>query len=382
MKFLFFVTDFDTGGITSSLRNLTSVLCDKEHEVHILNLAKVNELPSDFDKRIKLIQLDKRATLWNLSGNDVKNARGIKKIRLLFLGFIKKLMNRGEGWMNYAFKNISFEGYDAVIGFRQSPVCFYLASRKTKGGKKCGFWHVDLDYAGNIKGWDYFLSELDGVACVSNALRDSMSLCYPSLDGKLFTVYNIFDEEKIQEMSLGDTCHYDDKIFNIVTVSRVEFEQKQLQFIPEVCKKLKKDGFSLRWNIVGDGPHMARLKSLIVENGVEDMVELHGRKNNPFPYLKEASLFVLTSLWETYGMVVVESLICHTPVVACDYPALKEILSDGENGLIAENSSDGIYEALVRVLSDRELYERLKSGAEKYEYTPDLAYNQFMEMVK
>ena len=81
-------------------------------------------------------------------------------------------------------------------------------------------------------------------------------------------------------------------------------------------------------------------------------------------------------------MVVVEALVCSTPVIACKYPALNEILSDGVNGLIAENSIDGIYNALRSILSNKELYEKIKLGAEKYEYTPEIAYNQFMEMVK
>lgn len=381
MKFLFLVTDFDAGGITSSLRNLTSLLCDKEHEVHILNLAKADTLPEDFDKRIKLVGLDKRAILWNLSKEDLKGSRGIRKIKLFILGFIKKLMNRGEGWMNFAFKNLSFEGYDAVIGFRQSPVCFYLASRKNKGGKKIGFWHVDLDYAGDISGWDYLISELDAIGCVSNAVTEAMACRYSSSEEKFLTVYNVFDDEKIMDLASRENP-YDEKEFNIVTVSRIEFEQKQLNFIPEVCNRLRNQGYRIKWHIIGDGPHMPNLKELIRKFEVEDSVVLHGAKTNPFPFFKYANLFALTSLWETYGMVVVESLICNTPVVACEYPALKEILDNGVNGIVAENSADGMYEALVRVLADREFYERLKTGAMAYKYSPEIAYNQFMEMVK
>ena len=81
-------------------------------------------------------------------------------------------------------------------------------------------------------------------------------------------------------------------------------------------------------------------------------------------------------------MVVVESLICGTPVVAGYYPGLPEILSDGENGIISANSVDGIYEAVKRVISDKELYKKLKDGALNYAYTPDVAYDQFMEMMK
>ncbi len=381
MRFLFIVTDFDIGGITSSLCNLTATLCDRGHEVEILNLPKAKCLPHEFDKRIKLVPLDKRAELWNLSAEDIKKAGFLGKIKYSVLGIFKKLMNRSESWLNYVFKNTRFEGYDAVIGFRQSPVCFYLASRKSIGGKKCGFWHIDVNYAGDISSWDYFLTELDKIACVSNATRNGMMEKYSLVGDSLCTVYNVFDAKKICNESVATNSPYDKGKLNIVTVSRIEFEQKQLQFVPQISACLKKAGIEHDWHIVGDGPHREELKRLIVQNGVEDCVILHGAKSNPYPYLKNAELFVLTSIWETYGMVVVESLICGTPVVAGYYPALPEILSDGENGIIAENSAEGIAKAIVRVVSDRELYEKIKSGAENYSYTPDIAYNQFVEMV-
>lgn len=382
MRFLFLVTDFDVGGITASLRNLTSLLCDRGHEVEILNLPKAERLPTEFDERIKLVPLDKRARLWNLSSADIKKAGIFGKIKYSVLGIFKKLMNRSEAWMNYAFKHISFTGYDAVIGFRQSPVCFYLASRKSVGAKKIGFWHVDINYAAGISSWEYLFSELDAIACVSNATRCEMLKKYSFLGDKLCTVYNVFDERKIIEESKKTNFIYDNSSPNIVTVSRVEFEQKQLQFVPQISAALKKTGISHTWHIVGDGPHMEELRRLIEQNGVEDSVVLHGATNNPFPYLKNADLFVLTSIRETYGMVVVEALICGTPVVAGYYPALPEILTDGENGIIAENSAEGIYKAIKRAHDDKALYEKIKSGAGNYRYTPDIAYNQFMETVK
>ena len=376
MKFLFIVSDFDVGGITASLRNLTALLVKHGHDVELLDLPKAGALPEGFDEKIKLIPLDKRARLWNLSASDIKKAGFFGKIKYSVLGLFKKIMNRSEAWTNYAFKNIKFEGYDAVIGFRQSPVCFYLTSRKSIGAKKIGFWHGDVEYMGDISSWDYYLFELDSVACVSNATRDSMKKRYPALGNIPRTVYNTFDASKIIELSKTDVSFED--CLNFVTVARIEFEQKQLQFIPEICRRLKERDVFVKWHIVGDGPHRMELEELIKRNDVEEMIVLHGSQSNPFAYIKNADLFVLTSIWETYGMVVVESLICGTPVVAGYYPALPEILSDGENGIIAENSADGIYSAIKRVLDDKNLYKKIKSGAENFRYSTDVAYKQFM----
>ena len=380
MKFLFLVTDFDVGGITASLRNLTALLCAKNHTVDILNLPMSEKLPDGFDERITLIPLDKRSRLWRLSSNDVKRAKGFKKIKYLFLGALKKIMNRSEAWVDYAFKNLRFDGYDAVIGFRQSPVCFYLASRKACGAKKIGFWHGDIDFMGDVSGWSNYLYELDCVACVSSAVRDSVKKRFPDLEEKLCVVYNVFAPSEIEDALGADAPELTESEFNIVTVSRIDFVHKQLQIIPEICQRLKQDGHRVLWHIIGDGPEREQLSSLILKCGVDDCLILHGARSNPFPYYKKADLFVLTSKTESYGMVVVESLICGTPVVAGEYPALHEILSDGENGMIAENSADGIYEAIKRILVDASFYKKIKRGAQQYSYTSDTAYDQFMQM--
>ena len=61
MKILFIVSDFDVGGVTASLKNLSALLAERGHEVSILDLPKAGELPEGFDGRIKLVELDKRA---------------------------------------------------------------------------------------------------------------------------------------------------------------------------------------------------------------------------------------------------------------------------------------------------------------------------------
>ena len=378
MRFLFIVSDFDVGGITASLKNLTALLIERGHEVELLDLPKIGKVPDGFDEKIKMFPLDKRARLWNLSAKDIKNSGLLGKIKYSLIGVIKKIMNRSEAWMNYIFKNLKFDGYDAVIGFRQSPVCFYLTSRKSVGAKKIGFWHGDVEYMGDISSWDYYLSELDSVACVSNAVRDGMKKRYSDISDKFFTVYNVIDEKKIKSAEVSKKT--EDR-FIINSTMRITEALKCADRIVPIAKKLKKDGYNFVWLVVGNGDYFERLKAEISENELSDCVVPIGALNVPYTEMKGADLLVQTSESEAYGMTVAESLICGTPAVAGYYPALPEILADGENGIIAENSVDGIYEAVKKVISNKDLYKKLKACAESYNYTPDIAYDQFMDMV-
>ena len=71
MKCLFVVSDFDVGGITTSLKNLTKELIQRGHEVSILNLPKAKNIPYGFDARIKFIELDNKSRLWDFGMHSI-----------------------------------------------------------------------------------------------------------------------------------------------------------------------------------------------------------------------------------------------------------------------------------------------------------------------
>lgn len=381
MKCLFVVSDFNTGGITSSLKNLCNELISRGHEVYILNLPKVSKLPDGFHKGIHLIELDKRSRMWNFGMEDLKKYSNIKKFPMIIFAVFKKILNKVGKWHDFVFKNMPvMSEFDIAIGFRQGPVNYYIVKNKTLGAKKVGFWHGDPDYMGDTSSWDSCVYDMDLIAGVSNAVCEGMLCHYPMLKGKLRTVYNIFDCDSIREQADEYNPDYKEGVFNIVTVSRIElFLSKNNNRIPNICKKIKEDGKLFHWTVVGDGKDKEKLSQIITENNLEKEITLVGAKKNPYPYIKNADLFVLTSTSESYGMVVMESLILGTPVVAGDYPALKEILEDNF-GIRAENSTDGIYCAIEKILNDDKLYKEMKNNCMNYNYSADKTYEQFLSL--
>lgn len=376
MKFLFLISDFAVGGISSALRNLTHELLEHGHEVFILNLA-MEERPQWLDERIRMVELAGKARLWNLSLSSVRRAQWYLKLAFLLLGIIKKLMTRCHLWSRFIFSGLKINDYfDYAVAFRQEPTSIYLVKHKIPCRLKVLFWHCDPE-AEDTSAWDKCINGLDVIAGVSNRVCDGLKKYHQGINTK--TVYNLFDMAEIRKQSGEFTLEKSEK-FNIVSVARIDFKFKKVNLIPPIAKRLKECGLDFCWTIVGGGADMDSLKNLIDGYEVGDCVKLAGIQQNPYPYIKEADLFVLTSSWESYGMVVMESLILKTPVVAGYYPALPEILSDNETGIIAENNEDGIFNAIYRVMTDKALYERLKKKCCQYEYSPDIAYNQFMTL--
>ncbi len=135
----------------------------------------------------------------------------------------------------------------------------------------------------------------------------------------------------------------------------------------------------LRLLILGDGKQRGELLRLAARLGVADDVALPGFVLNPYVYMRRAGLFVLSSLWEGFGNVLVEAMACGTPVVATDCPSgPAEILGGGKYGPLVPIGNDVVLaEAIEETLRSPLSEEVLKEGAAPYSLASSTA--EFLE---
>ena len=92
------------------------------------------------------------------------------------------------------------------------------------------------------------------------------------------------------------------------------------------------------------------MTKFIRNNNIGDRVKLLGYQNNPWKFMSKSELFILPSIWEGFGNVIVESMLIGIPVISSDCPSgPREILNDGANGKLFKV---GDYNHLAKTIED------------------------------
>lgn len=145
---------------------------------------------------------------------------------------------------------------------------------------------------------------------------------------------------------------------------------------------LMQQSYSARLMILGEGEEQAHLETLVRELGLEEAVAFPGFVANPYAYMAQASMCVLSSAWEGFGNVLVEAMAVGTPVVSTDCksgPA--EILENGQYGrLVTIGDVKGLAEAIISTLVSPIDSEVLRQRALKFSSERSLA--QYLKVLQ
>ena len=207
------------------------------------------------------------------------------------------------------------------------------------------------------------------IIAISDGVKQDLQKFYFVFKRKIVRIYNPLDIDNVVKKSLQKV---ENKQFlsiqgqKIIQVARLApaKDQKVLLLAFQLLKKRYPKKVSLIF--VGKGELEADLKKFCQERKIDNVYFL-GFQENPFPFVKNSDVFVLSSKSEGFGNVITEAMAIGTPVVSTNCPSgPREILKDGKCGLLVDV---GDYEqlalALERVLTDQKLTEQLVASAKK-----------------
>jgi glycosyltransferase involved in cell wall biosynthesis len=189
--------------------------------------------------------------------------------------------------------------------------------------------------------WKFFSKRIYKVTCptvgtYNNLLKkgifDKNKLCVlrdPALKLKEFAKKKF---EKIENSKIKDKKY-------IIGIGRLT-KQKNFNLLINGFNQIKKKYHEYELIIIGEGEKKDELLKLIKSHGLEKEVHLLGFKNNVYKYLKRADCFILTSLWEDPGFVLIEAGLSNTTVISSDCKnGPEEILGNGKNGYLFKNNN-------------------------------------------
>jgi glycosyltransferase involved in cell wall biosynthesis len=147
---------------------------------------------------------------------------------------------------------------------------------------------------------------------------------------------------------------------NVLFLGRLE-SQKNVRALIEALA-----GSKVRLTIVGEGSQRTELAAAAVASGV-DVVFAGNVPHRDLPgFFAAADLFVLPSLFEGHPKALLEAMSCGLPVVGADVPGIREVIDDGQNGLLCGTDAPSIRAAMDRLLADRVLAASLGAAARAY----------------
>ncbi|GHV45791.1 glycosyl transferase [Synergistales bacterium] len=203
--------------------------------------------------------------------------------------------------------------------------------------------------------------------CISEGVANEMRALNLLPSEKIHVVYNPVVTEELNAQMEAPLTHpwfaEGERTPVILSVGRLS-DQKDCGTLIEAFAIIARQRDDLRLLILGEGKQRAKFEALVRANNLVGRVAMPGYTSNPYPYMRRAALFVMTSLHEGFGNVVAEALACGCNVVSTDCPGgPAEILKHGKYGRLAqvgdaEDVARAIRETLAAPLSPDILRER------------------------
>lgn len=212
-----------------------------------------------------------------------------------------------------------------------------------------------------LPGVRHLYAHADRVIALSHGVAADLARIDPRLEGRITVIHNACVDERIEKVDEVGVAEQSD-VPVILGAGRL-LPQKGFEYLIDAFAEVRKSVEAELW-IIGDGPDREQLQQRIARHGLGSSARLLGFKTNPHAYMRRATLFCLSSIYEGFGNVVVEAMACGAPVVSTDCPhGPSEIIRDESEGLLVPTREPkALAAALVRALSDDALRSRMSAG--------------------
>jgi len=228
---------------------------------------------------------------------------------------------------------------------------------------------VDFPVSGNFMSkWKYNHPSVKRILCVSEMIK---TITTPAIKDstKLTVVYSGIDlsryETPITDRTLPRELHLSPSVRLVGNISALADHKDYPTFLLTAAA-LCKEHDDLHFIIAGKGPEEERIKSIILEQNLGSKIHLLGFREDVKEVMQSLDVFLMTSVTEGLGTIVLEAFAAGIPVVATRAGGIPEMVVDGVTGLLADPSDvDALKNATLRILNDPALRKQLTENAKE-----------------
>ncbi|MEG0825990.1 MAG: glycosyltransferase [Bacilli bacterium] len=363
------------GGVEKSIVALANMLSDT-YDVEIISSYKLYDASVfPINKKVKINYL---ITKYRPNQQEWKNA--IKKLRLIkflketYNGIMTLFLRRYT--MIQAIKNSDADIIVSTRSLFNTWLGYYGRGKALKIGWEHNHYHGDLNYAKQII---KSARDLNYLVLVSDSLRAFYKKPLKPYKCKCVYIPNIIDEIPDKTSSLTKN-----KIISIGRLSR----EKGYEDLLDVMKLVNDKEPNWTLDIIGDGAQKNLLGDRIFEKEMSGYIKLHGYQKKDYinTLLKDSSIYVMSSVTESFGIVLLEAMSYGIPCVAFDSAeGANDLIRNNVNGYLIENrNKEEMANKIIELINDKD--KRIEMGNQgrmtSLKYTPDIIKKDWMRILK
>ena len=363
-RILFAVRNMNIGGVEKSLLSLLNTLDPSDYDVDLLLLENQGGFLEDVPAWVRVVVFDDYLKIrdelnlppLSVIKNLIKSRRFLRAVRLSTGFFCYKISKNILHYYKSVFRGTKIPGlkdhYDIAVSYTSLIVYLsYTVLNYVKADSYFGWIHFDVSKLALERKSQYLIhSKCEKIYLVSNEALDSFVKMFPELSEKCELKYNVIDSKAIYKSAeelaekLGESGET-----VIITLGRLSKEKGQ-DIIPEICRDLKNAGLKFKWVLIGDGNLRPTLEQKIKEYGLRSEIKLLGTKKNPYPYLKQADVYVQTSVHEGYCITLAEAKCFDPYIISTKFAGAQEQLAGYEKGVVVERDKNQMKDAIIKAI--------------------------------
>lgn len=198
----------------------------------------------------------------------------------------------------------------------------------------------------------------DKVIAISESVKKSLKKYEFIPENKILVLPNCIDYKKFHNISEREIIQNKKEIV-IGIVGRLEIE-KGIKYLLLAMKIILTKFPNARLEIIGDGSQSKELKELSKKLGISNSVIFFGKFTDVIPFYNKMDVFVLPSILEGFGIVLLEAMAAGVPVIATHVDGIKEVVIDGECGiLVPPKNPEAIASSFTRLIENPQLTKKI-----------------------